>query len=503
MNIFKFLNKTGKVALSAMQAVGITAVVGAAGLGAWQYLSGPADDNNAFNPAQYNPGEVVYVSGANTGGYASTTYGSGVPDSAVSVSAQNLKRLDRQEQAERAAREMEEESSQFYSSGDSGPGAYQMGSTEGLGMGANYVENANSDSSPMGAMQQSMAGMQAMINQAQQQVTGKATDGKQPAGNGANALGSASHNWSGGTGISAGGGNGGGSSFALQNSGKNRTRGGRNRGGTEVDAQNALNNLQTQASGMLEGQRIRGRSSFGSMDTLGANRDATVDKGRRGRNGNSDLEFIQKRSADAAGDRHRAANEGSRAFLASTQVSGGMRIAAENFVTGQGQSSKDFDTDTEVQLRGLRTWGGDVEAREAQHDADRQGLLWLTVGAAIATFALMLVIALTKDIPPYGWIAALAATVAIVGLIVALIVKIYKYQDTWGWEGMPIAATAVTVLLAAGAVAAWTFLGDALFSLGMKAAELLGMGFGPTAGTAVLGGTAAAGGAGSVIGTRK
>ena len=496
MNIFNFLNRSGKIALSAMQAVGLTAVVGAAGVGAWQYLSGPADDNNAFNPAQYNPGEVVYVAGANTGGYASTSYGSGVPGSSVQVSAQTLKRLDRQAQAEQIAREMEEESSQMYAS-DSGPGAYQMGATEGLGMGANYVADANSNSSPMGVMQQSMAGMQDMIAKAQQQVSGKA--GPQPAtGEKAGALGSVTPNWSrGGAGGTAGG-----SSFALQDSGKNNkgdkgTRG-RRGSGSAADAQDALSAAQAQAAGMLEGARIRGKSSFGPMETLGANRDASIDKARRGRNGKNDLEFIQKRSADAAANRHRAANEGSRAFLASTQVSGGMRITAENVTTGQGQGSKDFDTDTEVNLRGIRTWGDNIETQEIQHNADRQSLLWFTVGTVVASLALMLTIALTKNIGPYGWIAAAAATVVLAGLLVVLALKIARYAESWGWEGMTIATTAVAGILALGAVAAWTF-GQSFFSkMAMKIAGSFG--FGGKIGTILLGGISAAGGAGAAVG---
>ena len=70
MNIFKWITgRAGKMALSAAQAVGLSAVVGVAGIAAWQYLDAPAD-NTAFNPAaQYNPGEIVYVAGASGGAY--------------------------------------------------------------------------------------------------------------------------------------------------------------------------------------------------------------------------------------------------------------------------------------------------------------------------------------------------------------------------------------------------------------------------------------------------
>lgn len=495
MNIFKILNKSGKMALSALQAVGLTAVVGAAGIGAWQYLSGPADDNNAFNPAQYNPGEVVYVAGANTGNYGSSSYGHGDPGSSVQVSAQTLKRLDRQAMAEQAAREMEEDASQIYSS-DPGPSAYQMGATEGLGMGANYVSDSDSNSSPFGTVQQSMAGVQDMIAKAQQQVAG-AAQGKKPAdqaaAGGAPSLGSVTPNWS--RGSSGSGGTGGGSSFALQDSGKNKGRGGR--GATTVDPQAALANAQAQAAGMLEGARIKGRSSFGNLETLGGNRNASIDKSGRGQQAKDDMEFFTKRSIDVAKNKHRSNTE-ANVFLASTQISGGMRIAAENVTTGQGQGSKDFTNDYEAQLRGIRTWGTDTSATEAQHNADRSALLWFTVGAAVASLVLMVAISLFKDIPVYGWIVAAALSIVLLGLIGTLIARIYTYQQAWGWEGMTIASTSVTALLLLGGVAAWTF-GDAFFfKIGMSITELFG--FGPAIGAGILGAVGAGAGAGLAAG---
>ena len=498
MNIFKFLNRSGKIALSAMQAVGLTAVVGAAGFGAWQYLSGPADDPNAFNPAQYNPGEVVYISGANTGGYSGRSYGNGDPGSSVQVSSRTLQQLDRQAMAERAAREMEEESSQIYSSADPAPGAYQMGATEGLGMGANFVSDANSNSSPGGVLSQSMAGMKNMIAKAQQQVAGKA-GGKQPAGEDKDgtspALGSVTPNWSRGAGGSSGG-----SSFALQNSGKNK--GGRNAAGGAGNGPggvaDALATAQEQAAGMLEGARIRGKSSFGPMDTLGANRDATVDKGRRGRDGKNDLEFITKRSADAAANRYRAANEGSRAFLASTQVSGGMRITAENVTTGQGQGSKDFDTDMEAQLRGLRTWGADLSATEVQRDADRAALGSWMLTAGLISVVCMALIAVFSKLPPWGYIVVALAAAVIAFLVYRTIEKSIEYGNAWGWGGgLAIGGLAAAALMLFFGVAAFVWpTAIANFVVGFLKLFGVGLELGATVGgsAAVVGGAGAAGG---------
>lgn len=445
MNIFKFLSKSGKVALSGLQMAGLTAVVGAAGFGAWQYLSGPADDNNAFNPAQYNS-EVVYVSNANTGGYNGVPSGAGSGPS-MQVSAQTLKRLDRQAQAERVAREMEDE--RFYTSGDGGAAAYQMGGTEGLGMGANYVDNPNSDSSPMGVMQQSMAGVQNMITKAQQQVTGTAS-GQNPAGESIPpSLDNATPSWSRG---GSGNGGTGGSSFAIQNSGKNGRgrRGGNAATGGGMDAQSALSSAQAQAAGMLEGARIRGHSSFGSMETLRADRDATVQGGGRGRGGKSDLEFIQKRSADAAANRNRSDNEGSRAFLASTQISGGMRITAENVTTGQGQHSRDFDTDTEVNLRSIRTWGSTRMSEEELRDSDRSSVqkwFWIAIGVSVVA---MLAIPYLKNITVFGVNLGLVMMLAAIAFCINGFVRALNYGNQWGFDGFSITSMIVTALMVVG-----------------------------------------------------
>ena len=494
MNIFKVLNKSGKMALSALQAVGLTAVVGAAGIGAWQYLSGPADDNNAFNPAQYNPGEVVYVAGANTGSYGSSSYGHGDPGSSVQVSAQTLKRLDRQAMAERAAREMEEEASQIYSS-EPGPSAYQMGATEGLGMGANYVSDSDSNSSPFGDMQQSTAGVQDMIAKAQQQIAG-AAQGKKPAdqgaAGGAASLGSVTPNWS--RGGSGSGGAGGGSSFALQNSGKNKGRG--SRGAATVDPQAALANAQAQAAGMLEGARIKGRSSFGNMETLGGNRNASIEKSGRSQQAKDDMEFFTKRSIDVAKNKHRSNTE-ANVFLASTQISGGMRIAAENVTTGQGQGSKDFTNDYEAQLRGIRAWGtgtggiGDTELNRARERQRLMLTLWIVTPLVlmmipwIGTFASIGYSLLSNPYTAvagagYLWAAGIMSAIALGG-IATLEAFAGIYQSHWGGNGLSTASYIIGGVLAAGVGTAWipavgAWMGQLQLWLATTAPALLGTG---------------------------
>ncbi|MCQ2410950.1 MAG: hypothetical protein MJ053_05690, partial [Elusimicrobiaceae bacterium] len=460
----------------------------AAGLGAWQYLSGPADDTNAFNPAQYNPGEVVYVAGANTGAYGSNSHTgkTGEPGSSVQVSARTIQQLERQELAERAEQELADT---VITSSPAEPmpesrGAYQMGGTEGLGMGANFANELTSPDNPMGALNSSMAGMKAMIANAQQQVAGKAAQvgsGAQT-GDSANtkasptsqgALASVTPNWS----RSGGGGQAFNSSFSVQDSGKNGgAAGGRNgsgRGATE--AMDALTAAQQQAAGMLEGARIKGKSSFGPMEGVGANRNATVSNGGRGKQAKDDLEFFTKRSIEVAKNKHRNNTE-ANVFLASTQISGGMMIAAENFRTGQGQGSKDFSSSLDANLRGIGTWSLDTSASEKKHQDDYDNLktwFWVTLITAVVT---AIAIPLVKNIPVYGWWIALGLAVLATALCIVGYVKAFQYANTWGNEGFSKTLLWTTPLEVLGVWASFVSFATSLSIMG-KVGALFGVGW--------------------------
>ncbi len=455
MNIFKrMINRSGKIAISAMQAVGLTAVVGVAGIAAWQILGTPEDDATMFNPAaQYNSGSVEYVASGRSGSYGGVAGGS-----SLQVSADTLKRLDRQALAEQAALEMEEEASrvQTLTSMDEGP-AYQMGGTEGFALGANAANEQDLKGSPLSAMQGAMSGLTDAVAKAQKQAQ---SDNAASQGNGT--LASATPNWSAGAGSSAGG-QGANSSFVVQNSGKN-AKGGKSAGADAAAAQmqDALATAQAQAAGMLEGKRLRGRSSFGDASGVNKGRDASILGGRNGANASDDLDFIRKRSADAASNRYRAANEGSRAFLASTQISGGMRIEAENVTTGQGQGSKDFSNDTEVNLRGIRTWGTSQSAKSTTREEDRNTLQKWAWGAVAACLVSMLAIPILKNFPPWGTVAAAVLGLAAAGVATVAITKAAQFANKWGSEGTSTAAIVVSSILVAGVAASFIF-SDAFF----------------------------------------
>lgn len=472
MNILtKLVNRSGKMALSALQAVGLTAVVGVAGVAAYQFLGTSADDNMAFNPAgQYNPGEIVYVSGANTGNYVGNAYGgklersTGEPGSTMQVSTKTLKLLENQEMAERAAQELAENEREMSLSQVNTP-AYQLGQTEGLGMGANVANEQNLAGSPMGAMSgvmgQQMANIQNMMSSAQQQAqaaAGKAEKDAQAAqgGKGTPTLASATPNWRSGS-SSAGGGvsNGGGSSFVVQNSGKNAPK-----GGDMTAAMGALANAQNVMNSMKEGSQIKAKASFGNSSGMGKSKDATVMGGRNSQQGKDDLKFFQKRSAEVAANKNRHNTE-ANVFLAGTQISGGIMISADHVNLGNGKGSKDFSTNVDTQLSALEGALQEPIDTVTKQDEDRENLLlgWLLATAGIAAgIALMFWFAKLAQAATIPWVSVAfwvlfgIACAAVLTLAVGLIVNAAKYADKWGGDWMSTWAgiTGIVGVVAAG-----------------------------------------------------
>ena len=202
---------------------------------------------------------------------------------------------------------------------------------------------------------------------------------------------------------------------------------------------------------------MRSRSNFGpGNNSLGADKDLSVGDARSSKEG-KDLVFIQKRSADAARNRNRSANEGSRAFLASTKVSGGMRIVGDTVAIGQGQGSKDFDNVHEANLRGIGSWGNAALDEATQRMIDRQNLqkwLWRAIATCLAA---MIAIPLLKNIPLWGTILAVAVTVAALAVAATAIVKGGQFAHKWGGSGMSTTVMIVGGLMAAGVAMAWIF----------------------------------------------
>lgn len=453
MNIFKWLTgRAGKMALSAAQAVGLSAVVGVAGIAAWQYLDSPAD-NTAFNPAaQYDPGEVVYVAGASGGAYGAN----GEVESAFRAKpSKAIEMTEKMTLAQKQAQAMEDDVIPSVSVSPT-PSAYQMGATEGLGMNANDGKGEGLDGNPLAAIQGTMSGMKDVISRAQAQAQAQAGAQNPEEKPGKATLASAKRTSAGSAG--AGHGQAFNSSFVIQNSGKNTGSRAVAGAGSPEEVGNIFASAQAQANRTVEGMQMRSRSNFGpGNNSLGADKDLSVGDARSSKEG-KDLVFIQKRSADAARNRNRSANEGSRAFLASTKVSGGMRIVGDTVAIGQGQGSKDFDNVNEANLRGIGKWTQSAVDEATLRRIDRQNLqkwLWKAIATCLAA---MIAIPLLKH-SFWGWFAAIALTVVALATAAMAIVKAGQFANKWGGSGMSTAVIIVGGLMAAGVAMAWIFRG--------------------------------------------
>ncbi len=471
MKIFKWLtDRGGKIALSAAQAVGLSAVVGVAGVAAWQFLDTPTD-NTAFNLGGQNTrGEVVYVAGGSGASYGA---GGEVQSAFMAKPSKAIEMTERQALAQKQAEEAAESFTIPTADPPASPasaGAYQMGGSEGLGMGGNQANEIMLKNNPMAFAQQSISGVTDAINRAQaqaQQVQGQpgqaggaaaAADGSQ---SGASTLASASRDWGSSAatrGLSGGNGTAFNSSFVVQDSKKSGSAAAA-AGGNAQQAAGVMQQFQAQlASAGREGERLRAQANFGNSQGLDANWDATAGGFRKSKDGR-DLEFIRKRSADAAGNRNRAANEGSRAFLASTKISGGLRVSGANVTTGQGQSSADFNGDYDSQLRAIQGWDTSANLDAEQRLNDRNAMLkWMWAAAAVA-LAAMIAIPLVKHIPIFG--KALALVIALSATLVCGLgfSKAANFASDWGGSGMSTAMMIITPILTGGVWASFLWAG--------------------------------------------
>ena len=126
----------------------------------------------------------------------------------------------------------------------------------------------------------------------------------------------------------------------------------------------------------------------GSATFMAGGRYATTSRGPRSFREKNDLRDIAKRSADAAGNRTRSANEGSRAFLASTRNSGGMAVeggvAADN-----GGASSDFEPARAAKLRAIDDWADQEDDFAEKQEKARKRLMWMVLALVAAAVAAM------------------------------------------------------------------------------------------------------------------
>ncbi|MBR2082073.1 MAG: hypothetical protein IJ876_03565 [Elusimicrobiaceae bacterium] len=464
MNLFKWLkNKAGKMPITITQAAGLTAVVGAAGFAAMNYLSTPSDGNNTFMPPTFNQGEVVYVS-QNGGGGQYEANGE-VGSSFNAAPSRSIQLANEQAVRQAQTRALEESSQQTPVYGAEGsqtgntPQAYQLsGADLGLGLGGGKNKDLSASLDTFSTIQNQLAGVTDAVNQAQANAAQQGAQGAKPgeavAGQSAAQLASAQRNWgNGGLTRAGGGGSGSANSFAIQDSGKNaRTRGGsaeeaEQLGNAVAQARAAMSNLQ------VEGSRMRAQANFGNSEGFRNDRNAGTHASRRFGQGKDELDFIRKKSAAIASNKTNAANEAGSPFLASTKISGGLTVNGDNITTGQGSSSGDLSS-FDKQMKGIDAKMNKIQANQDERKLARDELKAWFWRALLAGMAAMITISLLAR-TFWGWFAAIAmAAVTAAYIWVGAIKQITHYNgvcgsDTWTTLGWTLAG-----ILTGGIVAA-------------------------------------------------
>ena len=167
---------------------------------------------------------------------------------------------------------------------------------------------------------------------------------------------------------------------------------------------------------------LGGSSSSSGSTFIAGSRNGTVGKGSRTNQQKSELKDIAKRSADAASNAHRSANEGSRAFLAGSRNSGG--IGVEEAGEMETASSSDFANDNKRKLKAVGDWAQKQDEKAKKQAKDRKTLTWMFLGLIAATLAVIpsafLLIANGRRIMGFGGIAMIIAGCLLVAGVVVL-----------------------------------------------------------------------------------
>lgn len=344
------LDKSGKMALSGLQAVGLSAAVGLAGIGAWQLLSAPEDvnPNTAFSSGSDD--EVVFVAGGAAGGaYSGVGYGEG---GEVRSGIRATLSKDMQLMNSDLQRVQIPDTPQVIQDEQKIQAFKMDGATEGLGLGANGASALGvGPNGAMGSLQDKIAALEA--NAKEQAAKAQAAAGGKDA-------------------VAA-------AAAALNKSAAGKY--GMNAGMARAGGHN-LNATPLQASTGMEGESLRGgvlggnqanprlAAANGPVAAFQGGRDATVLDGRRFSGMNS-LEGLRKQSAEVAANRNRSANEGTRVFMGGEKLSGGIQLVGENVTTGGGASSEDFKDVAMPNLSGVQS---DAESYEAARESLRRDI---------------------------------------------------------------------------------------------------------------------------------
>lgn len=376
MNILKLLTgRVGKAALTTTQAIVASAAVGVGGVVAWQMLGADSGADNAFNSLGYQQDEVVYVSSSTSGQYGrgenQQTAFRAAPSKAIEMQQREAEYL-RQQEEERAAAERARYEAETRASG---PESAPLGGlNEGLG---------NKKIEAMTPEQ-----IKAMQEAALKQAKDAAAAGKANADAAALAAAAGVQGAAGRSSAMASRG------FAMPDgasgsptfvgmpgsvdSGKN---------GKRSDSAPAISGAGHEGAAIPNSRNLRARANFGGKISE-----------RQNSRDFSSLELMAKRSAEIAGNASRSANEGSRAFLASTRNSGGITLNGNEVSTGQGATSSDYG-DASGALRGLNTKMDNLMDAEQEFKDARKSLRKNFWGLLSAT-----ILCMGFTIPYFGWL---------------------------------------------------------------------------------------------------
>lgn len=476
MNLLKWLkDKTGKMPITLTQAVGITAVVGAAGFAAMNFLSTPNDNNNTFIPPSVyeQSGDVVYITQGGGGGQYEAN--GEIGSTFKAAPSRSIQLANQQAERERQARALEESASRpMYADEEAGgqmPKAYQFGPGEvSLAGGGTMDKQLNASLETFSTLQNRLSGVSDAVNNAQANATAAGNAGKQTAASGQSAgkLASASRNWGNGGLTHAGGGSSGSSnSFVIQDSGKNTSD--KEAAAALAQAGNVMADARAAITKMQEGTRLSGsRARFGSSEGLGPDKDVTAQADRRISKGKTELAWLRKQAAEINRNPTNSANEAGRPFLASTRISGGLTVNGENVTTGQGASSGDLSGTADRQLKGVSARVGTTAQDLLKRTKDRHDLrkwMWIAFPTALVAFPLIarlrLVARVLKSNPftaTLGWIMdALALVVFLLAMIpvIKLLTASISYLNQWKGDGVAIFSTTLSAVLAAGLTASF------------------------------------------------
>lgn len=324
-----------------------------------------------------------------------------------------------------------------------GPAA-QTGETDGLGMGANEAVEVPATGGN-GTPGVTGPRRSPRLTSGQTDTSGRETGGG--AGNGAR-LAPASITRSGGNSFNSTSGPAGGGTTGA---GPRLTRGGTPGG----DGYQFSGNMPggTNAITALAGAQA---GNGGGAHFMPGSRNARVHRGKPTFNAGSDLKDISKRSADAAANRFRSTNEGSRAFLAASQNSAGMELTTGEDLTEQG--SADFTAPEDTQAKNIGNWADNVDTTAQQRDEDRNGILnWMlvTLGATLVILPLAAYLLQLGNTGFWGVVfkvlgyALLVALAAIAGYLIYIA---GKFQHTYDAIVLPVLMYLVGGAVITGAV---------------------------------------------------